>query len=115
MIPGPDHIIGCPHCDALARCPTMLFGNTNGKKAWTDGRDIAPMLPRPPAFVTCHACSDSYWLAAASGGSLPMIGALLGHSQPQTTARYAHLANDPLQRLNQEVGDAIAEAMTKAE
>lgn len=52
-------------------------------------------------------------MAAASGASLPMIGALLGHSQPQTTARYAHLASNPLQRLKQDVGDAIAEAMTQ--
>ena len=28
--------------------------------------------------------------------SLPVIGKLLGHSQPTTTARYAHLANDPI-------------------
>jgi site-specific recombinase XerD len=31
------------------------------------------------------------------GESLPMIGKLLGHSQMQTTARYAHLADDPVQ------------------
>jgi len=30
------------------------------------------------------------------GASLPMIGQLLGHTQPQTTARYAHLADNPL-------------------
>jgi integrase len=35
-------------------------------------------------------------VGAASGLSLPMIGALLGHSQPATTARYAHLAASPL-------------------
>lgn len=50
-------------------------------------------------------------VAAASGGSLPMIGKLLGHTQPQTTARYAHLADDPLRDLNQRVGSAIAEAL----
>ena len=33
---------------------------------------------------------------AASGESLILIGALLGHSNPATTARYAHLSNDPL-------------------
>ncbi len=27
---------------------------------------------------------------------LPMIGKLLGHTQVQTTARYAHLAADPV-------------------
>ena len=32
--------------------------------------------------------------ALALGESLPMIGRLLGHSQVQTTARYAHLARD---------------------
>jgi len=32
---------------------------------------------------------------ASSGASLPLIGALLGHAQPATTARYAHLYQDP--------------------
>ena len=32
--------------------------------------------------------------ALALGESLPMIGRLLGHSQVETTARYAHLARD---------------------
>jgi integrase len=31
----------------------------------------------------------------SSGVSLPVIGKLLGHTQPQTTARYAHLADNP--------------------
>jgi len=35
--------------------------------------------------------------AVGLGESLPMIGKLLGHSQVQTTARYAHLADDPMQ------------------
>jgi site-specific recombinase XerD len=30
----------------------------------------------------------------SSGMSLPIVGRLLGHTQPQTTARYAHLADD---------------------
>jgi len=39
-----------------------------------------------------------------NGMTLPMIGALPGHSQPRTTARYAHLAADPLREAAQIVG-----------
>jgi integrase len=35
---------------------------------------------------------------ASSGLSLPIIGALLGHSQAATTQRYAHLMDDPLRQ-----------------
>ena len=50
-------------------------------------------------------------MAVASGASLPMIGKLLGHSQPQTTARYAHLADDPMTQLNADISGAIAAAL----
>ena len=50
-------------------------------------------------------------VGAASGLSLPMIGALLGHSQPNTTARYAHLAASPLHQAADEIGYRIIDAM----
>jgi integrase len=50
-------------------------------------------------------------VAAAQGLSLPVIGALLGHSQPATTARYAHLAQDPLAKANAEISGRIAATM----
>ena len=37
-----------------------------------------------------------------------MIGKLLGHTQVQTTARYAHLANDPVKQAASRVSDTIA-------
>ena len=43
-------------------------------------------------------------LLASSGHSLPVIGALLGHTQAQTTQRYAHLFEDPLRRATERVG-----------
>lgn len=46
-------------------------------------------------------------VAVSSGMSLPMIGALLGHSQPRTTARYAHLAADPLREAAEHIGNLI--------
>lgn len=42
---------------------------------------------------------------------LPTIGRLLGHSQAQTTARYAHLDTDPLKRAADTIGDRISAAM----
>ena len=50
----------------------------------------------------------------ASGGllvgeGLPMIGKLLGHSQVQTTARYAHLAADPVKAAANRISERIAE------
>ena len=42
---------------------------------------------------------------------LPMIGTLLGHSQPATTARYAHLAMDPVRNASDLVAAEIAAVM----
>ena len=40
----------------------------------------------------------------SDGISLPIIGRLLGHTQPATTARYAHLHDDPLRLATEKVG-----------
>ena len=50
-------------------------------------------------------------VAVAAGQGLPMIGKLLGHSQVQTTARYAHLAGDPVRAAANDVASAIAADM----
>ena len=60
--------------------------------------------------VHVHDLRHSY----ASGGllvgeGLPMIGKLLGHSKVQTTARYAHPANDPLKADANRIASRIAE------
>jgi integrase len=36
-----------------------------------------------------------------------MIGKLLGHTQVQTTQRYAHLLDDPLRAGLEQVGDML--------
>jgi integrase len=46
----------------------------------------------------------------SAGHSLPLIGALLGHSNPNTTARYAHLADDPQRAAVESVGALIENA-----
>jgi len=58
-----------------------------------------------------HDLRHSYASFLASAGlSLPTIGALLGHSQPATTARYAHLFDDPLRQATERVGEIVAGA-----
>lgn len=47
---------------------------------------------------------------ARAGMSLPLIGALLGHRSTQTTARYAHLADDPLRDAAETIGFGISNA-----
>lgn len=49
---------------------------------------------------------------AGAGLGLPVIGALLGHTQAATTQRYAHLAADPLRQANDLIGSRLAAAMT---
>lgn len=50
-------------------------------------------------------------VAAAAGLGLPIIGKMLGHTQAQTTARYAHLSNDPVAAAAATVASKIADAM----
>jgi integrase len=53
-------------------------------------------------------------VGAGAGLSLPVIGGLLGHTQAQTTKRYAHLAAEPLRAAAELVGEKISAAMRGA-
>jgi integrase len=58
-----------------------------------------------------HDLRHSYASQLVSGGaSLALVGALLGHSNPLTTARYSHLFRDPLKAATEKVGAVIAAA-----
>jgi integrase len=48
----------------------------------------------------------------ANGQGLPLIGKLLGHRHVTTTARYAHLADDPLRAAADRISATIAGAMS---
>ncbi len=62
--------------------------------------------------VRLHDLRHSFASVGAAGGlSLPMIGALLGHTQAATTQRYAHLAADPLKQAADMIGERIRAAM----
>ena len=49
--------------------------------------------------------------AVMQGMSLQMVGKLLGHSQIQTTMRYAHLADDPVRQAAEQIAGNLATAM----
>ncbi len=99
---------GNPYVIAGARegLPLTLWGL---EQVWQEIRTAAAVRD-----VRLHDLRHSWAsVAAAKGQSLPVIGALLGHTQPQTTARYAHLANDPLATAAAAVAEDIASAMSK--
>lgn len=77
-------------------------------KVWKRVRSIAGLHD-----VRLHDLRHSFASMAVSGGaSLPIIGALLGHTNSSTTQRYAHLSDDPLRVASEAVGNQIAAAIT---
>lgn len=59
--------------------------------------------------VRLHDLRHTYAsVLAGSGYSLPIIGALLGHTQAATTQRYSHLADNPLREATTRVGEQLA-------
>lgn len=62
--------------------------------------------------VRIHDLRHSFASVGAGAGlGLPIIGNLLGHSQPSTTQRYAHVAVDPARRAADIIAGEIAKAM----
>lgn len=58
--------------------------------------------------VRLHDLRHSFASALVSGGvGLPTIGAMLGHSQPRTTARYSHVYDDTLRKAAERVGAMV--------
>jgi integrase len=97
----------------MAGNPYMIAGKKDGarlinlQKAWRRIRGKANLDD-----VRIHDLRHSFAsVAAGVGMSLPMIGKLLGHTQPATTARYAHLAADPVQAAANLIGTEISAAM----
>lgn len=97
----------------LSNNPYVICGNKEGaclvnlQKPWRRIRSLAGLQD-----VRIHDLRHSFAsVAAAQGLSLPVIGALLGHSQPATTARYAHLASDPVAEASALVSRQISIAL----
>jgi integrase len=50
-------------------------------------------------------------IGAGASLGLPIVGKLLGHTQPRTTARYAHLDADPLRRAADLIAGQLSAAL----
>jgi integrase len=95
--------------------PHIFPGRKDGKprerldRAWSIIRKAAGL-----DGLRIHDLRHSFASIGAGGGlSLPIIGKLLGHSQSATTARYAHLANDPVRQAVETIGATISAAMSR--
>lgn len=68
-------------------------------------------LPAGLTDVRVHDLRHTFAsVLVSAGASLPLIGALLGHTQANTTQRYAHLFDDPLRAAAERVGAVITGA-----
>jgi integrase len=74
---------------------------------WRFVRERAGLAPADRAYDLRHSFAS---IGAGGGLSLPIIGQLLGHVSPRTTARYAHFADDPLREAANKIGAVIAGA-----
>jgi integrase len=112
----------------MADNPHIIAGHGPRKKKGADAQAKKPTegqpradLKKPWATIAKHAGLEGVRLhdlrhsfasigAGASLG-LPIIGKLLGHTQPATTARYSHLDADPLHKAVNLIGGHIAAAL----
>ena len=108
--PALDVLEGLPR---LQGNPFVLVGRVDGKhlvnlqKPWRAIRKAAGLDD-----VRIHDLRHSFAsISVGLGGTLPVIGRVLGHSQPVTTARYAHVADKVAAELVEATGALIGQAM----
>ena len=101
VLAGIPRVAGNPHV-IPGRIKGARMRNVNDP--WDVIRDRAGLRD-----VRLHDLRHSWASRAlALGESLPMIGRLLGHTQVETTARYAHLARDSVQESAARIAESIA-------
>ena len=110
-------VLNAPALAILAALPHVGTQVISGNDPETPRHD----LNRPWKLVSRRAGLEGVRLhdlrhthasfGAGLGLGLPIIGRLLGHSQPATTARYAHLDADPLRRASDQIGLRLTAAM----
>jgi integrase len=98
---------------ATAGSSPYVFPDSRGARPLKDIRHDWAKISEAAGLegVRIHDLRHSFAsFLASSGLSLPVIGALLGHSEPSTTARYSHLLDDPLRAATERVGALVTAA-----
>lgn len=104
---GSGHYVGLPkHWDAVrARANAIAFSRAERR-----GRSPKEI----PSFdgIRLHDLRHSFAsFAVQSGGSLYLVGKVLGHKQSRTTERYAHTRDEPLLATAELAAQRIARAL----
>jgi integrase len=114
-------VLNAPSVQILGTLPRIGQFVIAGRSAGTEDEAPRADLHRPWRAITKHADLQALRIhdlrhthasvGAGAGVGLPIIGAILGHADAATTAKYAHLANDPVRRASERIGGDIAAAM----
>ncbi|NJL26893.1 MAG: site-specific integrase [Thermoanaerobaculia bacterium] len=95
--------------------PYVIPGNRPGshfatlQRFWDRVRVVADIKDVRVHDIRHHFAS----VGINTGQNLSVIGKLLGHTKITTTQRYAHLADDPLRKANEEIGATLAATLDR--
>jgi integrase len=95
--------------------PYVFPGHLPGRPIVNVNKPWARVIARAGIEARIHDLRHSAAsIAVAAGASLPLIGGVLGHKSQATTARYAHLSDDPVRATAEAIGDRAAAALDGA-
>ena len=97
--------------DSRSAFPPVRGGSVKDiRKSWDTVRQRAGI-----EHIRVHSLRHTFASILVSDGvSIPFIANLLGHSTYKTSERYAHIADEPLRRVVDAVGDKITQAPSAA-
>ncbi|MEN8193803.1 MAG: hypothetical protein ABFS12_13355 [Bacteroidota bacterium] len=62
MLSGATEIFRCPLCHNYISRGTISSGNTFGAVYYSDGKQVAPMLPEIIQITKCRNCGNIFWI-----------------------------------------------------
>lgn len=112
--------IGAPASEVLASITAVddspyVFPAASGDGAFQGTEKVWRKLRERAGFpeLRLHDLRHSFAsMGLARGDALPVIGAILGHSDVKTTSRYAHLADDPVRQAADAISKSIEAALS---